>query len=128
MRSQAYSLRSANRPVVCGKGDSFFTQLPRQDRRQRATYRLPVLRSFNHFLKLRPEHIDCSLRLGTATATGEIRRSIRANKVATERDVKPVALLAFDDKVTPSKIQRAGFVFSSLSNHVDKQVPRACLS
>jgi hypothetical protein len=50
-------------------------------------------RLFGYFFKLRAEHVH-------VTAQSVIARgSIRMNKIATERDVKPVSLLTFDHKV-----------------------------
>jgi hypothetical protein len=50
------------------------------------------------------------------------------NKIAAKRNVKPVALLTFDDKVTTRKILGVWFIFSSLRDHIDKQVPSPSLS
>src|SRR5438046_10119873 len=69
-------------------------------------FQLPTLRLLNHFLELRAEHIDSS-----------------AHQVATERDVEPVALLAFNDEVARAQIWRIWFISSGLCNHIDKQVP-----
>src|ERR687892_199287 len=78
---------------------------------------------FNHFLKLCAENIHLTVRCARLAGY-----SIGPNKVATERDVKPVAFLTFDDKVTPRQIWRVGLISSSLSNNVDKEVPSPGLS
>ena len=47
----------------------------------------------SHFFKLRAEHVH-------VTAQSVIARgSIRMNKIAAKRDMKPVSLLTFDHKV-----------------------------
>src|SRR6266487_225734 len=71
----------------------------------------PKATLLGNFFELRTEHIDVS-----------------AVQVSTKCDMKPVALLAFDDEVARREICRLGFVSSRLRNHVDHQVPGARLS
>src|SRR4029077_3980038 len=66
----------------------------------------------NYFLSLRAEDIHTPIGI----------------RISTKRNVKPVALLTFDDKVTTRKILGVWFIFSSLRDHIDKQVPSPSLS
>jgi hypothetical protein len=67
--------------------------------------RLSTLRLLNHFLKLCAEHVNASIGI----------------KIATERDVKPIPFLAFDNKfVGLSDAGRARRILSGLRDHVDK--------
>jgi hypothetical protein len=64
---------------------------------------LPQAALLNHFFKLRAENVYSSIGV----------------KITAECYVEPVALLTFDDKVTPRKIWGIWFIFSSLSDNVD---------
>ena len=71
---------------------------------------LSSLRSLSYFFKLRAEHVHGPVSV----------------KVAGERDVKPVAFFALNDKFREIAFARAAL--SRLRNHVDHQIPSARLS
>src|ERR1700730_16664419 len=84
---------------------------------------LSLLPLLNHFFKLSPEHTDLTSRAGTA------RGAIEVNKVATKRDVQPVAFFAFDDKfVGLSDVSGIRGISPCLHDYIDHQVPSSRLT
>ena len=57
---------------------------------------LPTLWSLNHFFKLRAKHIH----LASGVTRLARRYSVRSDKIATERDVKPIAFFAFGNEIS----------------------------
>ena len=78
-------------------------------------------RLFSHFLKLTPEHIYLA-----SCSAGQAWSSIGLNKVATERDVEPVALLTFGNEI--SQVLSIRSIVPGLRDHIDEQVPSPGLS
>jgi len=73
--------------------------------------------------------VACPVRPPDTPCRQAGRGTIGVNKIATQRDVKPVALLTFDDEfVRLSNVGRVRRVSPGLRDHVDEQVPRPRLS
>jgi hypothetical protein len=74
-----------------GSHGALRSQLPVTRKVAAATEGGSTLPLLNHFLQLRAQHVHLTPRL-----TRQTGGTICVNKIATQRDVKPVALLAFD--------------------------------
>jgi hypothetical protein len=91
----------------------FGNRLAQPDQLSTIVYQLSALRSLNHFFKPRAEHIHASIVV----------------KIATKRDVEPVALLAFDIEFGGlSNVGRVRRISASLGDDIYKEVPSPGLS